>query len=700
MDDLPVGGNRFVGRGEELAAAKAALRRGRLLTLTGGPGVGKTRLAAQLALRSGRSFPGGVWFVELAPLRDEEMVADAVAEALRAEETTLGFQKPPTRSVIDAVADHVSDARALLILDNCEHLVGATARLAYTLLRRCDRLRILATSRQTLRVAGEQVLTVGPLPAPDPDDIQPPSAAARSDAVRLFADRAAVALRGFRLTDDNRPVVARLCHRLEGNPLAIELAAVKVRTMPVEQILRRLDGFLGPLAEVSGAGAAHLPSPRSAIDWSHRLCGPEQRTLWRRLAVFHGGFDLGDAEVVCSGRGIGREDVGRIVADLVDMSIVIREPHEHVFLRYRLPEMIREFGAEELVHSSDDAWMRRRHGEHFLRIAERIEGDPMSRHQAGSLAHLHLECANLRVAADHHLSAPGGGASGLLISAVLARYYLAIGLVSKGRFWLDRALDRSSAPDPARARALWTAGWLTLLQGHTTEGLARLGECRDLAREIGDASALRRVAQFTGLAEIFQGHYDRARLLLTEALTDHHAAGDEDGEWLTLYQLALVSTHLEAHEQAIAYGERSLAICRAHDAAWAEAHAMWMTGLANLWCGHIARAGRLLREALGIKHALEDRWGITRCMEALAWTLAPSRPEDAARLLGAAHRVRRSIGSPPDQFPALMDARLRWRTYLADALGPDRFDEIYRDGADRPLDELVARELGEPTAAR
>ena len=602
--------------------------------------------------------------------------------------------------MIDAVVDHVSDGKALLVLDNCEHLVGATARLVYTLLRRCGRLRILATSRQTLRVGGEQVLTVEPLPVPDPDDIPSASAVARCDAVRLFADRAAGASRRFRLTDDNHTAVARLCHRLEGNPLAIELAAVQVRTMPVEQILRRLDRHLGLLTESGGTGAPHLRSPRSAIEWSHRLCTPRQQTLWRRLAVFQGGFGLGDAEMVCPGRGIDPGDVGPLIADLVDMSVIMREPEEHVFMRYRMPEMIREFGVQALSRSSDEAWVRRRHGEHYLRLADRIEADPMSRYQAASLALLHLERANLRAAADHHLTAPGEGGSGLRITTVMARHYLAVGLVSKGRHWLSRALDRTSASGPARAEALWTAGWLTLLQGHTTEGLARLGECRDLAREIGDASALRRVVQFTGLAEIFQGHYDRARLLLSQALTDHHAAGDEDGEWLTLYQLALVSTHLGANEQAIAYGERSLAICRSHDAAWAESHAMWVTGLANLWCGHTSRAGRLLREALGIKHALEDRWGITRCMEALAWTLAPSRPEDAARLLGAAHRVRRSMGSPPDQFEVLTDARRRWRTYLADVLGPDRFDEIYRDGADRPLDELVARALGAPMHTR
>ncbi|GAB3980324.1 LuxR family transcriptional regulator [Actinoallomurus acanthiterrae] len=700
MGDLPVGETRFIGRREELAEARAALRRARLLTLTGGPGVGKTRLALQLALRAGRSFPDGVWFVELAPLRDPEMVTGAVAEALGAEETTLGVQKSPARGLIDAVADQLSGGRTLLILDNCEHVLEATARLVHTLLRRCDRLRILATSRQTLRVAGERVLTVGPLPVPDPDDAELTAAVARFDAIRLFADRAAGASRRFRLTDENHAAVARLCHRLEGNPLAIELAAVQVRAMPAEQILERLECHLGRLVEGSRLGVPRLPSPRSAIEWSHRLCNPEQQTLWRRLAAFQGGFDLEDAETVCSGRGIDREEIGPLVADLVDMSIVIREAAPHAFLCYRLPEMIRDFGVEELSRSPEEDWLRHRHGEHYRRFAEPFEADPMSRYQAASLARLRLQRANLRAAADYHLTAPHGAVTGLRITALLARHYLTAGLVSKGGHLLIQALDQSPEPGPARAEALWTAGWLTLLQGRTAEGLALLGRCRDLAQEIGDTSALRRVTQFTGLAEIFQGRYEHARLHLRRVRADHHDAGDDDGEWLALYQLALVSSHLDDHRQAIDYGERSLAIGRAHDAVWAEAHALWVTGIATLWCGDTARAGRLLREALGLKHAQGDRWGITRCMEALAWTLAPSRPEDSARLLGAADRLWRSIGSPPDQFQVLRDARRRWRAHLEDVLGPRRFEDVCHEGAELPVDEVVAYALDEPVHAR
>jgi tetratricopeptide (TPR) repeat protein len=382
------------------------------------------------------------------------------------------------------------------------------------------------------------------------------------------------------------------------------------------------------------------------------------------------------------------------------MSIVVREPQQHAFLRYRLPEMIREFGIEALSRSSDEGWLRGRHGEHYRRLTERVDADSMNRHQAAWLARLRLERANLRAAADHYLTDTGEATHGLQIITALARYNLAVGLISKGRYQLSRALDRSPEPGPTRAKALWIAGWLNLLQGHTTEGLALLRECRVLAQAIGDASALRRVVQFTGLAEIFQGRYDRAGPLLRQALAEHHAAGDDDGEWLALYQLALVSSHFGDHEQAIAYGERSVAICRARDAAWAEAHALWVTGVATLWCGDTERAGPLLREALRDKHALGDHWGMARCLEALAWALAPRRPADAARLLGAAYRLWLSIGSPPEQWRMLANSREYWRTYLEHVLGPDRFAEDFRGGHDLLLDEVVGQALGEPAHAR
>jgi predicted ATPase len=696
MGNLPVEGTRFVGREAELSAAASALRRVRLLTLTGAPGVGKTRLALRIGTRVRRSFPDGVWFVELSSLQEEDTVTTVVAETLGVCEATLGTPAAPARDLVDALVDRLADCRLLLILDNCEHVIDAVAHLVHTLLRRTERLRVLTTGRRVLGIGGEHVLPVPALPTPDPEQGLPPRAIADFDAIRLFADRAAAASARFRLSTANLETVTRLCRRLDGNPLAIELAAVRVRAMPVERILQRLDDYLDALGEGSRVAVPRLRAPRAVIGWSHRLCTPGQRALWRRLTIFNGGFDLAGAETICAGRGIDRQDVCRLLIELVDMSIVIPE-QRGAEVRYRLPEMIREFGHEALLESSDHPWLCRRHGEHYLRMAQGTRAEPMSRYRLDRLARLRSDRANLQEAADHWLTVPGGTTAALEISIILAWHYLAEGLVSEGRAVLSRPLQAGSAPTPARAEALWLAGWLALLHGHVDEALTLLARCRVLATRIGDASALRRVVQFTGLAAIFQGRHHDAEVLFRQALADHQAAGDIDGQWLALFQLALVSNHLRAHERAIAHGEQALAICRRHDAPWAEAHTLWVTAIAELGAGRAGRADSLLRDALRITHSLADRWGITRCVEALGWTRARTRPADAAVLLGLADRLWRSIGSPPDQMKILADARRCWDAHLRDTLGADGFCAAFSTGRALTLDDAIARVLGEDT---
>ncbi|MFB9616380.1 AAA family ATPase, partial [Kutzneria kofuensis] len=353
----------FVGRRREVAQAVRLLRRARLLTLTGVAGVGKTRLALRVAVRTREAFPDGVWLVELAALTDEKLLAPTVADALGI------HHQQGQRSTTQTLADYLADKRLLLVLDNCEHLLDPCAVLTSRLLRATTGVRILATSRQALGTAGEHLLEVPPLPVPDLGQPVIPRALTRGEAVRLFAERAALARPGFAVDAGNRATVVRICHRLDGIPLAIELAALRVRAMPVAEILIGLDDYLGFLSTGSRVAVPRAQTLRAAIDWSFALCSSLEQQLWARASVFAGGFDLDAAEVVCGGMGIACEDVFDLVAGLVDKSVLTVVPDEtDVRARYRMLEAIRQHGQERLASSGHLMVVRARHRDHYRQL--------------------------------------------------------------------------------------------------------------------------------------------------------------------------------------------------------------------------------------------------------------------------------------------------------------------------------------------
>jgi predicted ATPase/DNA-binding CsgD family transcriptional regulator len=363
---LPVETTSFVDRRGEQAAGRDLLSRARLVTLTGPGGVGKTRLAARIAARAERTFPDGVRFVHLAGLRDPELVPLAVADALGLHDHSAG---PPA----DALVAHVRDHKVLLVLDNCEHLLRACARLAAALLSGTTGVRILATSRHRLGLTEENLLDVRPLPVPDPDgDL---SAADGYPALALFADRAAAVVPGFALTAGNRAAVARLCRRLDGLPLAIELAAVRMRVLGVEQLLERLDDRYRLLTAGSPAALPRHRTLRAAVDWSHELCTEQEQLVWARLSVPVGSFDLETAEAVCADGGrIQSCDVLEAVAGLVDKSVLCREPGPDG-VRYRLLDTLRHYGLDRLRHSAiEELATRRRHRDWMQHRATACEG--------------------------------------------------------------------------------------------------------------------------------------------------------------------------------------------------------------------------------------------------------------------------------------------------------------------------------------
>jgi predicted ATPase len=366
VTNLPAGLTRFVGRRHELTKAKRLLSTTRLLTLTGPGGVGKTRLALQLAAEVQRAFPDGVWLVELAELTEPALLGHTVAEA-------LGLREQSGHWRLATLTDHLTGRHLLLILDNCEHLVDACAVLVDQLLRTCPQLHMLATSRQPLSITGEHILPVPPLPVPDSDQLPPPEALARYDAVTLFLDRATSAVPSFRLTADNHAAVARLCQALEGIPLALELAAVRLRALSASQILDRLTDRYALLSAGSRSAPSRQQTLRACIDWSFELCSPAERMLWARLAVFAGGFELDAAEGICSDDQLPREAVFDLVAALVDKSILIREERD-AHIRYRLLETIRQYGQEKLREGGELATWRRRHRDWYAELVARPPG--------------------------------------------------------------------------------------------------------------------------------------------------------------------------------------------------------------------------------------------------------------------------------------------------------------------------------------
>jgi predicted ATPase len=432
LGNLPVDVTSFVGRRRELSEARRLLGGARLLTLAGAGGVGKTRLALRLAAEVRRTFPDGVWLADLAPLQGGELVAPTVMAA-------LGLVDHSMRLPVDTLVEYVAGKRLLLVLDNCEHVLDWCAVLAARLLSETAGLRILATSRQLLSVEGEQVLEVPPLSVPHPDRLSAAGSLIEYEAVRLFAERAAAVVPGFAVTAGNGAVVARLCQELDGIPLAIELAAVRLRVLSAEQILERLDDRYRLLTGGSRTALPRHQTLRAAIEWSYDHCSPSEQILWVRLSVFSGGFDLETAEEVCAGEDIAQQDVFELVTGLVDKSILAREEHGSR-VRYRLLETIRQYGQLRLTESGQEESLRRRHRDYYHQLALRADAAVMSPRQTQWLLHLRPDLPNIRVALELCLTEPGQAQAGLQIASALQYYWLFYGLLREARQWLARGL--------------------------------------------------------------------------------------------------------------------------------------------------------------------------------------------------------------------------------------------------------------------
>ncbi|MEU8266298.1 LuxR C-terminal-related transcriptional regulator [Sphaerisporangium sp. NPDC049002] len=689
---LPAEVTSFVGRRQEVADVKSLLSRSRLVTLTGVGGVGKTRLATRVAADVQRAFPDGVCLVELAPLTDPELIAHALTEV-------LGIEEKPALSPVESVSEYLGDKKALVILDNCEHLLHDCAILAEELLASSPELRIIATSRQPLRISGEQTLAVLPLPVPDSATARlSTDALAKVDAVRLFAERAEAVLPDFSVSEANRDAVERICRRLDGIPLAIELAAVRLRALSVQQLLDWLDDRFRLLTAGSRTGARRHQTLRALVDWSYELCTEAERLMWARTSVFCGGLDLEAAEEVCSGDGIAREDVIDLVIGLVEKSVLVREEHPSG-VRYRLLETIRQYGKDRLAESGEEEALWRRHRVYYRELAAKARDQLFTRSQVEWLVRLRLEHANLRVALRSGFE-QGEAEEGLRAVTDLLYHWKTSHHVNEGRRLFGQGLSLVTRPSDVRARALCGAGWLAILEGDIPPALEMLEESQTLGERLRLDSVLAYVALYSGMAAMYQGDIEPAIKLFEEALAACRAAGDEVGDVIALTRLSLAYSYEGDFERAVAAGEEALRTCEARGDLWHRAYAMMALAIERWREGDADRAACLAKESLRFDSSLHDWQGMGINLEVLAWIAAGVGDFDrAARLFGVLRGVWQTVGVPMAGFGHLTSYHDECGRRVHQALGEPAYKAAMQRGARLSLDEALAYALEDSTPA-
>ncbi|WP_312880278.1 ATP-binding protein [Actinokineospora xionganensis] len=684
---LPEQPSSYVGRREETQEVKRLLGVSRLVTLTGPGGVGKTRLATQAARLVRGAFADGAVFVSLAELADPELLVSTVSAA-------LGLGNQSARSPVEQLVEQLRRRRMLVVLDNCEHLQPACAALAHALIVGCPKLVLLATSRQSLGVDGERVLTVPPLgvPADTPD-------LGDSDSVRLLVERAAAVVPGFALTPDNADDVRRVCQSLEGVPLAIELAAVRLRSLSVGQLADRLDERFTLLTAGRRTGPQRHGTLRALLDWSRELCTEQERLLWARATVFAGSFDLRAAEAVCAGAGLPAAEVLDTLDGLLDKSILQRGEHGGT-ARYRMLEMVRQYG-QELLSPEDLRALRLRHRDYYLSIAQRFEVEWFGPGQHAWLERLRTEHANLGAAMDFSATSCDEATRGLRLLNAATQYWFTRGLLVEARH--RYAVLLKAAPDdaPDRAGGLWMSAFLALLHQDRSAYHELIEQAEKAAEVSGEATAMTYVRLVRAYVPFFDNDLPLAAELFGAAARGFAAAGDIYGELWALrhHGLALaVSGDLEGGRQVLAGVERRHA--DQGEVMW-RSWALYMWGATEYLVGDYQRALELSRQALRTQGPDGNRLLIALIFSVItACQVRTGRLREAVRLAGAAGTLWREVGGDPTSYAIFADHVADNTRIVAQQLGQDTIGEELSRGARLAPAEAIALALDEKSAVR
>ena len=685
--NLPAELTSFVGRRQGLADLRRALASNRLLTLTGAGGVGKTKLALRAGRESSRQYPDGVWFVELASIRDPKLIPQAVLAA-------LGLQDHSSGWAVSNLSDYLADKRPLLILDNCEHVHDAAAVLAGTLLRACPEVRILATSRQALGVTGEVVIDVPTLSLPE-DGKTSPEALLRSDAVSLFVERARAVQQDFAVDATNAAAILSVCTHVDGIPLALELAAVRLNALGLDALDRGLAARLGALGTGDRSVSPRQQTLDGAIDWSYQLLTERERWLWARTSLFVGGFELDAVEAVCAGEGLAAEEIPELIGSLVEKSVIKRR-HGDTGDRFRYLEPLRQFGRERLREAADETFFQRRHRD-WIRTLASVAGANDGR-QVAAFERLRIERANLWAALEFCLSDPDEAEAGAAICGDLWVYWAAQGPATDVRRLLDALLTSIPAPDRSRGALLWISALFSSQSGDQTTAIRMAAEALAIGRATSDPELVGWSLQGLGVAAYLEGRWDDTIAYGIESINLARTMASRFLELSATILLAIGRTFRGEFDEGIALATDGLRLSEALGETWQRATLLQFLAVATLHRGEPVEADRQARRCLEMKRDLGDLTGMASAIEALASiAMALGAGERAATLLGGAHSVWRSIPISileplrADHDQAAADARA--------AIGSAGFEAAHRAGLQMTRDEVVDYALEVRTSA-
>ena len=682
--NLPAPRTSFVGREREVVEVKRALSMTRLLTLSGAGGSGKTRLAQEVARDLVGAYQDGVWLVDLAPLSADGLVPKVVAE-------TLGTPEQPGRPMTDTLVESMHDKEQLLVMDNCEHLSEPTARLVDVLLDACPRLRVLATSRAYLGVAGELNWLVPSLSVPE-GQTSTVEEVEGHESTRLFVARASYRRRDFSLTAGNARAVASICQGLDGMPLAIELAAARVGPLSVGQIAHRLDDSLMLLTGGSRMAVPRHRTLRATLDWSHELLSADEQKLFGRLSVFAGGWTLEAAEAVGAGEGLEEDDILDLLSRLVDKSLIISEGVGSSTSRYRMLEPVRQYASQGLKDSGQADETKRRHAEWCIAIAEEAEPELSGRRQGIWLERLEQEHDNLRSA----LSWSIGGEDaelGLRLAVALYMFWYTRGYLEEGREWLEKAISKNrDAATHARARALNSTGWMALFQGKLEEAMPLLEEGLALFRTLNDTGGIAAALYNLGVTLVACLEYERADALLAEAADLQRSLKDPASVARSLQALSLVALAQQRYGKATTVAEEGLTLSRESDDKVGIVLQDCSLALAQLGWGKLEQADVRCADALRTALGLKWKHGVAMSLQ-VSGAIAGSREQAsrACRIWGAGEALRAEIGATLSPFeqsyyrPFIEAVRTR--------MDGGAFEEAWAVGEAMPLEEAVGYAL-------